>query len=337
MGPVTTASPRAVNMGQALKSASDALRWKPKAWARVTVVGSAMAPADRVLPSMPSEPALSTVSRSPGYFSSSRAQAMTNCWLRPPAPGVRSMVTVTSPTEMRQRRGMDGAQGVEALEQVAGGVGVVPVVATVVDHDVDSRPSAARARAFSTRSWLESRISKTESRKAASSPHMEAAAVTRRAGSGSGLAKLGKEGRTPALVAGRLGQVFALEEGADGGRELGSEIVLCQQFADFGDGGVVGRSGTGGERVERAQRHVGQQQADLGGFGRGHGQAAALDGGEVLAQGVDLVDGRAGGEQQLMKGDGVVERDLRVEGQVEHGRAAAGDEEEDRACLFWPC
>ena len=46
MGPVTTASPSAVNMGQALKAASDASRWKPKAWARATVVGSAMAPAD---------------------------------------------------------------------------------------------------------------------------------------------------------------------------------------------------------------------------------------------------------------------------------------------------
>jgi hypothetical protein len=31
---------------------------------------------------------------------------------------------------------MNGAQGVEALEEVAGGVGVVPVVATVVDHDM---------------------------------------------------------------------------------------------------------------------------------------------------------------------------------------------------------
>ena len=91
------------------------------------------------------------------------------------------------------------------------------------------------------------------------------------------------------------------------------------------------------ERVEGAQRHVGKQQADFERLRRGHGQASALDRGKVLAQGVDLVDGRAGGKQQLMEGDGFFERDLRVERQIEHGRAAAGDEEEDRACLFSPC
>src|ERR1017187_1434818 len=66
VGPVTTASPKAVNMGQASKAASEDFRWNPKEWARETVVGSATAPADRVFPSMPSEPALSTVNRSPG-------------------------------------------------------------------------------------------------------------------------------------------------------------------------------------------------------------------------------------------------------------------------------
>jgi hypothetical protein len=34
----------------------------------------------------------------------------------------------------------------------------------------------------------------------------------------------------------------------------------------------------------------------------------------MLAQRVDLADGRARGQQQLMEGDGVVERDLRVQG-----------------------
>ena len=144
-----------------------------------------------------------------------------------------------------------------------------------------------------------------------------------------GLGQLGKEGRTPALVAGRLGQVFALEESADRRRQLGRQIVLCQQFAHLGHGGVIGRSGAGGERVERAQRHVGQQQAHLGCLRRGHGQPPALNRGEMLAQRIDLADGRTGSQQQLVEGDGIVERDLRVQRKVEHGRSAAGDEEED--------
>ena len=69
MGPVTTASPKAVNMGQASKLAREDLRWNPKVWARVTVVGSATAPAAWELPSMPSEPALKTVRRWPAYCS----------------------------------------------------------------------------------------------------------------------------------------------------------------------------------------------------------------------------------------------------------------------------
>jgi hypothetical protein len=57
---------------------------------------------------------------------------------------------------------------------------------------------------------------------------------------------------------------------------------------------------------------------------------SALDRGKVLAQSVDLADRRARGQQQLVEGDGVVERDLRVQRQVEHGRTAAGDEKEDQ-------
>jgi hypothetical protein len=49
----------------------------------------------------------------------------------------------------------------------------------------------------------------------------------------------------------------------------------------------------------------------------------------MLAQGIDLADGRARGEQQLMEDDGVIERDARVQRQVEEGRASARDEEED--------
>ena len=158
--------------------------------------------------------------------------------------------------------------------------------------------------------------------------------MIRRAGEAPSLENFGKERRKPALVAGRLGQVFALEEGADGRRQLGLQIVLCQQVAHLGHGGVVGRGGAGRERVERAQRHVGNQQADLGGLRRGDGQPPALDRGKVLAQSVDLADRGARGQQQLMEGDGVVERNPRVQRQIEHGRAAAGDEKEDQRVLL---
>ena len=93
----------------------------------------------------------------------------------------------------------------------------------------------------------------------------------------------GKEGRTPGFVARRLRQVNAFKEASDRGRQLGSQIVLGQKVAHFGDGGVVGRGGAGGERVQRPQGNVGHQQADLGGFRRGYGQTPALYRGKVLA------------------------------------------------------
>ncbi len=153
-------------------------------------------------------------------------------------------------------------------------------------------------------------------------------------GNGIGFGQAGKEGRPPALVAGRLGQVNALKEGADGGRQFFGQMVFSQQLAHLGHGGVIGRSGAGGERVQRAQGHVGQQQAHLGGLRRGHGQPPALDRGKMLAQRIDLADGRARGQQQLMEGDGLIERDLGVQRQVEHGRSAAGDEKEDQRIFF---
>ena len=297
MGPVTTESPRAVNMGQALKAASEDLRWKPKAWARVTVVGSAMAPAGLGV-AVDAVGAGAEHGKTLALVLLQVERAGHDELLVAPA-GARGAVhgygDFADRDEAEAR--MDGAQRVEALEQVAGGVGVVPVVATVVDHGVVAGFFGQGAGVFDQvvagEQDFEDRIAESLVFAAHGGGGGDAAC-----GTGLGPWELGQEGRKPALVSRRFGQVFALKEGADGGRKFGGEVVAGEQFADLGDGGVVGRGGAGGERVERAQGHVGNQQADLGGVGRGHGQASALDGGEVLAEGIDLVDGRAGGEQK---------------------------------------
>jgi len=54
----------------------------------------------------------------------------------------------------------------------------------------------------------------------------------------------------------------------------------------------------------------------------------------VLAQRIDLADGRPRGQQQLMEGDGLIQRDLRVQRQVEHRRSAPGDEKENQRVFF---
>ena len=52
-------------------------------------------------------------------------------------------------------------------------------------------------------------------------------------------------------------------------------------------------------------------------------------GGEVLADGIDFSDGRAGADQCLIQTAGVFERDAGVEWQLKHGGAASANEEED--------
>jgi len=54
----------------------------------------------------------------------------------------------------------------------------------------------------------------------------------------------------------------------------------------------------------------------------------------VLAQGVHLLDRRTRGEQQSVKVDGIFQGNLRVEGQVEHGRSATRDEKEDQGVFL---
>ena len=95
-----------------------------------------MAPAERVLPSMPSEPALSTVRCSPWIFL--KLKSAEHGELLVAAAGAGCAIDgdgdFADGDEAEAR--MNGAQGVETAEQIAGRVGIVPVVATVVDDGV---------------------------------------------------------------------------------------------------------------------------------------------------------------------------------------------------------
>ncbi len=223
---------------------------------------------------------------------------------------------------------MRGAQSVETFEKIAGGVGVVPVVATVVDGHEKAGFLRQHASVFdhvvAGEQDLEDGIAKGAVFAGHGGGGGDAAGEH-----GIGWTFLGKNGGRQVLLPGDSGRSSRSKKVLDLGGKLVAEAVFVDDEADVGDGGVVGRSGAGGERVERAQRHVGQQQGDFGRVRRGDGQAPAFDRGEVLAQGVDFADGRARSQQGLVEGHGVFEAELRVEGQVEHGRAAAGDEEED--------
>src|SRR5437762_11954199 len=60
----------------------------------------------------------------------------------------------------------------------------------------------------------------------------------------------------------------------------------------------VRRRRTGGDDGERITDDVGEGEREDRGRSRGPGKLAALEAREVLADGVELVDGGAGGEQQ---------------------------------------
>ena len=226
---------------------------------------------------------------------------------------------------------MLGAKCVKALQQIAGGIGVVPVVATIVDHDMVASASRARARALSTRSWLESRISKTESRKAASSPLMLAAEVdaARPRGSRPRAAWAATTDASSCCRAIRADLRAQRRRGWMRGSLCASSYLArsSRTSATVEWSGVVGPE----ESASSERRGTsGSSRLTLSALRRGHGEAAAFDGGKMLAECVDLVDGRARGKQQLVEGNGFLEGDVRVERKVEHGRAAAGDEEKNQ-------
>src|SRR5690348_7736597 len=77
------------------------------------------------------------------------------------------------------------------------------------------------------------------------------------------------------------------------------------------------------------RRNIDDLEGELGRSGCSLSETTALDRGEMLAQRVDLRDGGSRGNERLMEGDGVRERDFRIEREIEECAAAAADEIDD--------
>ena len=130
----------------------------PQSLARATVVASAIAPAAALFPSMPSLPALSTTIGASARPASSSAQANANCWLRPPAPCSRPRRTVTSPPESRHSFACCAADR-RSDPADSGRHRRSPNRHSCCRSPLHNPTSGACARAASSRSSLESRIS----------------------------------------------------------------------------------------------------------------------------------------------------------------------------------
>ena len=104
-----------------------------------------------------------------------------------------------------------------------------------------------------------------------------------------------------------------------------ANLVAFEDGAGGGEGGGVGRGGAGADDVEIVADDVGEQQRlDAGRSGEA-GQLSALDARDVFADGVDLVDGGAAGQQEPRGGLLLLERDA-FGGQGQQGGGAAGDQ-----------
>ena len=138
----------------------------------------------------------------------------------------------------------------------------------------------------------------------------------------------------------RLVESMLTEKIGYGFGELIDKVVFGGDALAVMDGSGIGHGGAGGERVGCIVGHVGDKNRNLlGGIGC-LGEASALDGGEMFADGVDLGDGCAGVHERAVGGGEVGQRDFVVfqsvflsvfhsnDGLFDDGRAAAGDHED---------
>src|ERR1035437_3034005 len=125
-----------------------------------------------------------------------------------------------------------------------------------------------------------------------------------------------------------------LDPAADGGRHAMANFVAVEDRTGSGEGGGVGSGGAGTDDVEIVTDDVGKQQGFHAGGGGQAGQLPALDARDVLADGVDLVDGGARGQEEagggllFLKGDAFggqgQERRSAARDQADHQVVAAG-------------
>src|SRR4029077_13640467 len=122
---------------------------------------------------------------------------------------------------------------------------------------------------------------------------------------------------------GSFGDSFALEEGAKRGGELFAQAILVDDAGGGGNGGGVRQSRPGGKGRLLARGNVGNAQGDFQRARTGGGEASALGGRKMFANGVDGLDGRAAGDEQVVKLLEIRERNGGVERQLDKRRTSA--------------
>ena len=88
----------------------------------------------------------------------------------------------------------------------------------------------------------------------------------------------------------------------------GTMPARARMAAGLGERGGIGDGGAGGDDRGVVAGDVGHQQRDDAGRVSGGGEAAALDGGQVLADAIHVADARAAAEQVAVDGLLVGER-----------------------------
>src|SRR5207245_10485511 len=128
----------------------------------------------------------------------------------------------------------------------------------------------------------------------------------------------------------RLGDLAAgagFEPLHHGGGSLTADLPCVEDAKRIRKRRRVRRRRTGGDHVERITDDVGEGEREDRSRSRGPGELAALEAREVLADGVELVDGGAGGEQQPRHRLLLCQRDRRG-GRRGQRRGATGHQEE---------
>ena len=111
------------------------------------------------------------------------------------------------------------------------------------------------------------------------------------------------------------------------------DAVLLQNRGGVGESRGVGRGGAGADDVEVVADHIGKQQRFHSRRSCEARQLPAFDPRDMFADGVDLVDIGAAGQQQARDGLLLFERDRRGR-QRQQRRCAAGDQADDQIVLL---
>ena len=107
----------------------------------------------------------------------------------------------------------------------------------------------------------------------------------------------------------------------------GLQTILLQNLASIRQRGGIGHPRPGGDGRRVVAGHIGDEQVEKMGRGTSLGQATTFDGGEVLAQAVDLADSCAGSQE--LGGERLLVFDSHPSGRQRQQCGAASGEESD--------